>query len=118
VAGSLAIMTDAAHLASDCISFIIGLVAISVGGRPPDERMSFGYKRFGKLLETLVTILMSVPQSPGHLIVSTSNAIFLNLYFAFWPSRGHRSSGLYFGDLVPNHLSRGGGRSKDILPGI
>ncbi|XP_070854880.1 proton-coupled zinc antiporter SLC30A2-like isoform X3 [Drosophila suzukii] len=46
VAGSLAIMTDAAHLASDCISFIIGLVAISVGGRPPDERMSFGYKRF------------------------------------------------------------------------
>jgi len=65
VAGSLAIMTDAAHLASDCISFIIGLVAISVGGRPPDERMSFGYKRFGKLLETLVTILMSVPQSPG-----------------------------------------------------
>ncbi|XP_044248643.1 proton-coupled zinc antiporter SLC30A2 isoform X2 [Drosophila takahashii] len=46
VAGSLAIMTDAAHLASDCISFVIGLVAIWVGGRPPDERMSFGYKRF------------------------------------------------------------------------
>ncbi|KAH8356913.1 hypothetical protein KR084_005475 [Drosophila pseudotakahashii] len=46
LAGSLAIMTDAAHLASDCISFVIGLVAIWVGGRPPDESMSFGYKRF------------------------------------------------------------------------
>ncbi|XP_050745569.1 zinc transporter 2 isoform X9 [Drosophila biarmipes] len=46
VAGSLAIMTDAAHLASDCISFVIGLVSIWVGGRPPDDCMSFGYKRF------------------------------------------------------------------------
>ncbi|EDV59866.1 zinc transporter 8 [Drosophila erecta] len=46
IAGSLAIMTDAAHLASDCISFVIGLVAIWIGSRPPDERMSFGYKRF------------------------------------------------------------------------
>lgn len=48
IAGSLAIMADAAHLASDCISFVIGLVAIWLGGRPPDSRMSFGYKRFGK----------------------------------------------------------------------
>lgn len=48
MAGSLAIMTDAAHLASDCISFVIGLVAIWLGGRPPDDRMTFGYKRMGK----------------------------------------------------------------------
>lgn len=48
MAGSLAIMTDAAHLASDCISFVIGLVAIWLGGRQPDDRMSFGYKRMGK----------------------------------------------------------------------
>jgi len=48
MAGSLAIMADAAHLASDCISFVIGLVAIWLGTRPPDSRMSFGYKRFGK----------------------------------------------------------------------
>ncbi|XP_052842670.1 proton-coupled zinc antiporter SLC30A2 isoform X2 [Drosophila gunungcola] len=56
VAGSLAIMTDAAHLASDCISFVIGLVAIWVGGRPPDERMSFGYKRF-EVIGALASIL-------------------------------------------------------------
>ncbi|KAH8236323.1 hypothetical protein KR032_004006 [Drosophila birchii] len=56
VAGSLAIMTDAAHLASDCISFVIGLVAIWVGGRAPDERMSFGYKRF-EVFGALASIL-------------------------------------------------------------
>lgn len=47
VAGSLAIMTDAAHLASDCISFVIGLIAIWLSCKPPDAKMSFGYKRFG-----------------------------------------------------------------------
>ncbi|EDW89826.1 zinc transporter 2-like [Drosophila yakuba] len=56
VAGSLAIMTDAAHLASDCISFVIGLVAIWIGSRPPDERMSFGYKRF-EVIGALASIL-------------------------------------------------------------
>ncbi|KAL5289390.1 hypothetical protein ACFFRR_009495 [Megaselia abdita] len=45
IAGSLAIMTDAAHLMSDCISFVIGLLSICVSGRPSDRRMSFGYKR-------------------------------------------------------------------------
>ncbi|KAH8372745.1 hypothetical protein KR009_004292 [Drosophila setifemur] len=55
-AGSLAIMTDAAHLASDCISFVIGLVAIWVGDRPPDKRMSFGYKRF-EVVGALTSIL-------------------------------------------------------------
>ncbi|XP_068144889.1 proton-coupled zinc antiporter SLC30A2 [Drosophila tropicalis] len=56
MAGSLAIMTDAAHLASDCISFVIGLVAIWLGGRPPDGRMSFGYKRF-EVLGAMASIL-------------------------------------------------------------
>ncbi|KAH8416193.1 hypothetical protein KR222_010407 [Zaprionus bogoriensis] len=56
MAGSLAIMADAAHLASDCISFVIGLVAIWLGGRPPDSRMSFGYKRF-EVLGALISIL-------------------------------------------------------------
>lgn len=56
MAGSLAIMTDAAHLASDCISFVIGLVAIWLGGRPPDDRMSFGYKRM-EVMGAIVSIL-------------------------------------------------------------
>lgn len=56
IAGSLAIMTDAAHLASDCISFVIGLVAIWLGNRPPDAKMSFGYKRL-EVLGAIISIL-------------------------------------------------------------
>ncbi|XP_073844863.1 zinc transporter 41F [Musca autumnalis] len=56
IAGSLAIMTDAAHLASDCISFVIGLVAICLGSRPPDAKMSFGYKRL-EVMGALASIL-------------------------------------------------------------
>ncbi|XP_067631859.1 proton-coupled zinc antiporter SLC30A2 isoform X2 [Eurosta solidaginis] len=56
MAGSLAIMADAAHLASDCISFVIALVAIWLGGRPPDSRMSFGYKRM-EVMGAIISIL-------------------------------------------------------------
>lgn len=66
VAGSLAIMADAAHLASDCISFVIGLVAIWVGGRAPDERMSFGYKRFGKYPIKFDTMLIRAHLAGKH----------------------------------------------------
>lgn len=45
MAGSLAIMADAAHLLSDCVSFIVALLAIWMSRRPPDARMTFGYKR-------------------------------------------------------------------------
>ena len=41
-------MADAAHLLSDCISFIVALVAIWVSRKPPDKRMTFGYKRAGE----------------------------------------------------------------------
>lgn len=48
IAGSLAIMSDAAHLLSDCISFIVALVAICLSKKSPDNYMTFGYKRVGK----------------------------------------------------------------------
>lgn len=44
-AGSLAIITDAAHLLSDCISFIVALLALWLSKKPADNKMSFGYKR-------------------------------------------------------------------------
>lgn len=56
MAGSLAIMTDAAHLASDFVSFVIGLLAIWISSRAPDQNMSFGYKRI-EVIGALVSIL-------------------------------------------------------------
>lgn len=48
MAGSLAIMSDAAHLLSDCISFIVALLAIIWAKKSPDNYMTFGYRRIGK----------------------------------------------------------------------
>ncbi|KAI9981341.1 hypothetical protein PInf_009037 [Phytophthora infestans] len=45
LAGSLAIMTDAAHLLSDVTSFCISLFAIWVSTLPASNRLSFGFQR-------------------------------------------------------------------------
>ncbi|KAE8890411.1 hypothetical protein PF005_g17962 [Phytophthora fragariae] len=45
LAGSLAIMTDAAHLLSDVAGFCISLFAIWVGTLPASKRLSFGFQR-------------------------------------------------------------------------
>lgn len=70
LSGSLAIMTDAAHLLSDCISFLIAVISIWISNKKPDGRMSFGYRRievigallsiFGIWALTAVLVLMSV----------------------------------------------------------
>ncbi|CAO1325603.1 unnamed protein product [Diamesa tonsa] len=55
-AGSLAIMTDAAHLVTDSLTFFIGAFAISWSNKKADEKMSFGYKRievFGAVISII-----------------------------------------------------------------
>lgn len=47
LSGSLAILTDAAHLLSDMAGFFISLFAIWLAGFPPSKHMSFGYQRAG-----------------------------------------------------------------------
>jgi cation diffusion facilitator family transporter len=38
-------MSDAAHLITDSLTFIIGIVGVKWGGREADDKMSFGYRR-------------------------------------------------------------------------
>uniref|UniRef100_A0A914VVU7 Solute carrier family 30 member 2 n=1 Tax=Plectus sambesii TaxID=2011161 RepID=A0A914VVU7_9BILA len=45
IANSLAIMTDAGHMLSDLLSFLISLFAIYVARRPATMRLSFGFYR-------------------------------------------------------------------------
>uniref|UniRef100_A0A182Q4F6 Cation efflux protein cytoplasmic domain-containing protein n=1 Tax=Anopheles farauti TaxID=69004 RepID=A0A182Q4F6_9DIPT len=69
LSGSLAIMTDAAHLLSDCISFVIAIISIWISNRQADARMTFGYRRvevlgallsiFGIWALTAVLVVMS-----------------------------------------------------------
>lgn len=45
IAGSLAVMTDAAHLFSDFIGFIVSLISIWISRLPANKTMTFGYYR-------------------------------------------------------------------------
>lgn len=45
ISGSLALLSDAGHMATDVAALGIALMAIRVGRRPADDRRSFGYRR-------------------------------------------------------------------------
>lgn len=62
IAGSLAVMTDAAHLFSDFIGFLISLVSIWIARKPPSSSMTFGYHRtevLGAFLSVLTVWLLA-----------------------------------------------------------
>lgn len=44
--GSLALLSDAAHMLTDAMALALALVAIRIGRRPADRRRTFGYYRF------------------------------------------------------------------------
>jgi len=47
IAGSLAVVTDATHMASDLAGFLISLVAIWLSRKSATHRLSFGFYRAG-----------------------------------------------------------------------
>ena len=53
--GSLAILTDAAHLLTDMSSFIISLVAIHLSERPPTKKLTYGWHR-AEVLGALISV--------------------------------------------------------------
>jgi len=48
-ANSLALLAEAAHMAADSASLVVALVAIRWGLRPPDERRTYGHRRYQPL---------------------------------------------------------------------
>lgn len=47
--GSLALLSDAAHMATDTLGLTIALVAVRLSRRPPDARRTYGYARLEAL---------------------------------------------------------------------
>ena len=64
LAGSLAIMTDAAHMLSDFAAFLISLFAIWVAHWLPDKKRTFGYYRAGILKFIYILCLRKTVVSP------------------------------------------------------
>ncbi|STX55741.1 cation efflux system protein [Legionella beliardensis] len=58
--GSLALLSDAAHMMTDVTALIISLVAIYVGRRPADTARTFGYYRFEILAAPFNAVLLFI----------------------------------------------------------
>lgn len=56
--GSLALISDAAHMFTDAAALAIALVAVRIGKRPADSQRTFGYYRFEILAAAFNAILL------------------------------------------------------------
>ncbi|KAL1767872.1 zinc transporter 8 isoform X1 [Sigmodon hispidus] len=56
IAGSLAILTDAAHLLIDLTSFLLSLFSLWLSSRPPSKQLTFGWYR-AEILGALLSVL-------------------------------------------------------------
>lgn len=60
---SLALLSDAVHMATDSVALAIALVAVRLGRRPPDAKRTFGYSRLeaiGALVNGAMLIVVAV----------------------------------------------------------
>jgi zinc transporter 2 len=57
ISGSLAILTDAAHMLSDLAGFMISLAAIYLANRPSSNKFSFGWHR-AEILGAVISVLL------------------------------------------------------------
>ena len=56
--GSLALLSDAAHMFTDSAALAIALAAVKIGQRPPDDKRTFGYRCFEILAAAFNAILL------------------------------------------------------------
>lgn len=57
---SLALLSDAAHMFTDSAALAIALAAVRIGQRAPDDKRTFGYRRFEILAAAFNAILLFV----------------------------------------------------------
>jgi len=55
MAGSIAIFTDSAHLASDMLGFGISILALTLAQRSASENLTYGWSR-AEIIGTLVSV--------------------------------------------------------------
>uniref|UniRef100_A0A3B5MRI1 Proton-coupled zinc antiporter SLC30A8 n=1 Tax=Xiphophorus couchianus TaxID=32473 RepID=A0A3B5MRI1_9TELE len=115
LAGSLAVMTDAAHLLTDLASFVISLFSLWLSSKPATQRLSYGWHRaeiLGALLSvftiwvvTGVLVYLAVErivhddyEIQGHVMLITSGcAVVANIIMALTlhqSGHGHSHGGL------------------------
>lgn len=57
ISGSLAILSDAAHMFSDLSGFFISIFSVWIGTRPASKKLSYGYHR-AEVIGALASIVL------------------------------------------------------------
>ncbi|MEU4195276.1 cation diffusion facilitator family transporter [Kribbella sp. NPDC026611] len=108
-AGSLALITDAAHMLTDAIAILLALIAIRLAAKPPAGGYTYGFKRVEILSAQAngITLLLLAayfvyeavnrmihpPEVKGALVLITGVAgIVVNLFATWLISKANRSS--------------------------
>jgi len=68
LSGSLALLADAGHMASDLLGLIVALVAALVAARPATDRQTYGFRRFevfGALVNGVILTVVAVSVAWG-----------------------------------------------------
>lgn len=109
ISGSLALLSDAAHMLTDAASIVLALIAIRLAARPPKGGYTYGLKRAeilsaqangltllllaGWLVYEAVERLINPPEVTGGLVLVTALVgIVVNLAAAWALSRANRTS--------------------------
>ena len=74
MAGSIAIFTDSAHLASDLLGFGISILALSMAQKSPSSNLTYGWHR-AEIIGTLVSV-SSIWIMTGWLFVEATKRFF------------------------------------------
>ena len=57
ISGSLAILTDAAHMCSDVVGFAVSIAGVFISFKSPNSRLTYGYHR-AEVLGAMVSIMI------------------------------------------------------------
>jgi cobalt-zinc-cadmium efflux system protein len=123
LAGSLALISDAGHMATDAASFVVALIAQYVARRPPSAQASYGHARAEVLaafvnalvmlalvvwiaVEAVQRLLQPMPVSGGVVVVVAAIGLAVNVLVATMLMRAQESINArgallhVFGDLL------------------
>jgi cobalt-zinc-cadmium efflux system protein len=106
IAGSLALISDAGHMATDAATFVVALIAQHLAQRPPNPRASYGYARAEVLaafvnalamlalvvwiaVEAVARLLAPVPVAGGMVMAIAAAGLLVNLFVAWRLSHAH-----------------------------
>jgi cobalt-zinc-cadmium efflux system protein len=110
--GSLALLSDAAHMVSDAAALAIALAALAIAKRPPDDKRSFGYRRFEILAAAFNAVLLVIVA--GFVLVEGIRRFFEPVPVASFGMMGVAGLGLVANVCAMVVLSGGRGHSMAV----